>query len=123
MESAKVEPTVLAFTPTVDVSSALKMAGESMGTERGIISILRIPPVYPRNAKMARIEGYVTMEVVVNPDGTVADIKVIDALPPRLFDVAAVEAMKRWRFQPKMVNGTPVAQRAEQTIEFKLEGG
>ncbi|MES2605116.1 MAG: energy transducer TonB [Pseudomonadota bacterium] len=123
MEMAKVDANPVKFTPNIDISNALKAAGTAMGTERGIISLLRVPPVYPRNAKLAKIEGYVTMEVVVNPDGSVADIEVVDAAPPRLFDVAAVDAMKRWRFQPKLVNGTAVSQRAQQTIEFKLEGG
>jgi periplasmic protein TonB len=121
--SAAVEPTNISFSPNIDISGAMKSIGAAMGLERGIVPVLRVPPAYPRNAKVAKIEGYVTMEVVVNPDGSVADIHVLDAAPPRLFDIAAVEAMRRWKFQPKLVNGSPVSQRAQQTIEFKLEGG
>ncbi len=108
--------------PVVDMSSALKNAGVALGTESDVLPMLRIPPVYPRNAKLAKIQGYVRMEVVINPDGSVNDIKVIEATPPRMFDTAAVTAMKQWKFKPKLVNGVAVSQRAQQTIEFKLEG-
>ncbi len=124
-ESSKTVPNVISMAPMIDMKSALKAAGSAMGIEKGITAMVRYPPSYPRTAKVAKIEGYVTMEVVVNPDGTVADIRVVDAAPPRLFDMAAVDAMKRWKFQPKLVNGAPVSQRAQQTIEFRLseEGG
>jgi protein TonB len=110
------------FAPTVDLSAALKNAGISMGTESDVLPMLRIPPVYPRNAKLAKIQGFVKMEVVINPDGTVNDITVIEATPPRMFDNAAVSAMKQWKFKPKLINGVAVSQRAQQVIEFKLEG-
>ena len=120
MDNSKAVPNVIAMAPMIDMKSALKSAGSSMGLENGITAMVRFPPSYPRTAKVAKIEGYVTMEVVVNPDGTVADIRVVDAAPPRLFDMAAVDAMRRWKFQPKVVNGAPVSQRAQQTIEFRL---
>jgi len=41
--------------------------------------------------------------------------------PPRLFDEAALRAIERWKFRPKIVDGTPVEQRAKQTIEFTLQ--
>ena len=82
--------------------------------------VCRVPPTYPRRAKQAGIEGYVTMVVTIRPDGTVSNASVMEAEPPRLFDEAALAAMRRWKFRPKIVDGTPVAQRARQTIEFTL---
>ena len=38
----------------------------------------------------------------------------------RQIDKRAIRAMQRWKFRPKIVNGKPEAQRARQTIEFKL---
>lgn len=108
--------------PTFDVASAFKDAGGSAGYESDVIPMVRIPPVYPRTAKLAKIQGYVTMEVVINPEGTVTEVSVVEAAPPRMFDIAAMDAMKRWRFRPKVVNGVPVSQRAQQTIEFRIEG-
>ena len=98
-------------------------AGQGLaGFDTDAIPVVRIAPAYPRRAKQARIEGWVTMEVVIRPDGSVSDAKVLESDPPRLFDEAAVAAMQRWKFRPKIVDGTPVAQRARQTIEFVLEG-
>ena len=98
-------------------------AGQGLaGFDTDAIPVVRIAPVYPRRAKQARIEGWVTMEVTIRPDGSVSDVKVMASNPPRLFDEAALAAMQRWKFRPKIVDGTPVAQRAKQTIEFVLEG-
>ena len=98
-------------------------AGQGLaGFDTDAIPVVRIAPVYPRRAKQARIEGWVTMEVIIRPDGSVSDAKVMESAPPRLFDEAALAAMQRWKFRPKIVDGTPVAQRAKQTIEFVLEG-
>ena len=98
-------------------------AGQGLaGFDTDVIPVVRLAPAYPRRAKQARIEGWVTMEVLIRPDGTVSEAKVMEADPPRLFNDAAITAMKRWKFRPKMVDGTPVSQRAKQTIEFKLEG-
>lgn len=96
-------------------------AGQGLaGFDTDVIPVVRVPPTYPRRAKQARIEGWVTMEVLIRPDGTVSGAKVMESDPPRLFDDAAMTAMERWKFRPKMVDGNPVAQRAKQTIEFKL---
>lgn len=101
---------------------ALSQGQGLAGFDTDVIPVVRVAPAYPRNAKMAKIQGYVTMEVTINPDGTVSDAKVMESDPPRLFDAAALTAIKRWKFRPKIVNGAPVAQRAKQTIEFKLGG-
>ncbi len=90
------------------------------GFDTDVIPVVRVPPTYPRRAKQAGIEGFVTMVVTIRPDGTVSNASVMEADPPRLFDEAALAAMRRWKFRPKIVDGTPVAQRARQTIEFTL---
>ena len=98
-------------------------AGQGLaGFDTDVIPVVRVAPTYPRRAKQARIQGWVTMEVLIRPDGTVSEAKVMESDPPRLFDDAAIVAMQRWKFRPKMVDGSPVAQRAKQTIEFKLGG-
>jgi len=95
--------------------------GEGLaGFDTDVIPVVRVPPVYPRAAKQAKIQGFVTMEVTINPDGTVSGAKVIEAKPPRLFNQSAIAAIKRWKFRPKIENGAPQAQKAKQTIEFKL---
>ena len=97
-------------------------AGDGMAAfDTDVMAVVRVPPTYPRNAKQARIQGSVTMEVLIRPDGTVSNVKVLEANPPRIFDQAAIMAMQRWKFRPKIVDGNAVTQRAKQTIEFTLE--
>jgi protein TonB len=91
------------------------------GFDTDVIPVVRVQPAYPRRAKQAGIEGYVTMEVLIRADGTVTRAKVMESDPPRLFDEAALRAIERWKFRPKIVDGTPVEQRAKQTIEFTLQ--
>lgn len=101
---------------------ALQQGQGLSGFDTDVIPVVRTAPSYPRNAKQARIEGYVTLAVTIRPDGTVSGVSVLESEPPRLFDKAAMDAMKRWKFRPKIVDGTPQSQRARQTIEFKLGG-
>lgn len=101
---------------------ALSQGGGLGGFDTDVIPVVRVAPTYPRNAKTAKIEGYVTMAVTINPDGTVSDASVMESDPPRLFDEAALNAMRRWKFRPKIVDGAPQSQKAKQTIEFKLSG-
>jgi protein TonB len=90
--------------------------------EGDIIPLQRVPPAYPPDARRARITGYVQLEITVNADGTVRAAKVIDAKPKGLFEAAAVSAVYKWKFEPKVVNGQPVEQRGNQKIEFNLNG-
>lgn len=85
-----------------------------------IIPLQRIQPQYPRDAARAGITGFVQLEVLVNADGTVRSAKVIEAKPKGLFEAAAVAAVMRWKFKPKVVNGQPVPQKGAQKIEFNL---
>ena len=91
------------------------------GFDTDVIPLMRVAPIYPRTAKQAGIEGSVTMAVTIRPDGSVSTAKILESKPKRLFDKSALDAIKRWKFRPKVVNGSPVSQRARQVIEFKLD--
>ncbi|MGH8497112.1 MAG: energy transducer TonB [Gammaproteobacteria bacterium] len=87
-----------------------------------VIPIVKINPQWPREALLEGIEGYVEVEFTIQPDGSVADVNVIDAAPRRLFVRNAIRAILKWKFKPRIVDGQPVARRATQRIEFKIEG-
>lgn len=57
-------------------------------------------PTYPIDALRASMQGEVQVEFTVSPDGSVSDARVVRADPPRVFDRAAVSAVRRWRFEP-----------------------
>ncbi|HST44005.1 MAG TPA: energy transducer TonB [Luteimonas sp.] len=75
------------------------------------------PPRYPPEALRSGQSGEVQVEFTVNPDGSVANARVVRANPPRVFDREAVAAIRRWRFEPV---GSPVTTR--RTIGFNPGG-
>ena len=75
----------------------------------------------PRIGEPAKLsEGKVTIEFTISPSGAVINPMIINADPPEIFNAAALEAIQKWKFKPKIVDGKPTEQRAIQTIKFKL---
>ena len=85
-----------------------------------LIPLVRIQPQYPRNAQRDRIEGEVVFEVTINPDGTVKSARPIKAQPRGVFEAAAMSAILKWKFKPKIVDGKGVETKGIQPITFKL---
>ena len=97
--------------------------GSGSGMAQGdgeLIPLVKIAPRYQRKAAMANKEGWVKVEFTVTELGTVAEVKVVDADPKRLFDRAAKQAILKWKFKPRIVDGKAVSRRAVQVIEFTL---
>ena len=78
----------------------------------------RVDPIYPELAKRARVETMVILEVNVDEEGNVANIRVVRGHP--LLDAAATEAVKQWKYSPTLLNGEPVPVIATVTVIFKL---
>ncbi len=70
-------------------------------------------PRYPPDALRAGTAGEVQVEFIVNVDGSVGAARVVRANPPRIFDREAINAVRRWRFEPV---AAPVTTR--RTINF-----
>lgn len=89
------------------------------------VPIAAFPPQYPRQALIEGVEGWVRIAFTIDAVGAVSDASVVDAHPRRgVFDTAAMNAIGRWRFEPRHdAGGEPVASRAEYTIEFKIDDG
>lgn len=94
--------------------------GELGDLSRDAIPLLKIEPAYPRKAARAKKEGWVKVEFTITEQGQVLDPVVIKSRPKRTFNRSALAAIRKWRFQPKLVDGKPVTARATQIIEFKL---
>jgi TonB family protein len=77
---------------------------------------------YTPEAMQNRIEGKVGLDVVVQSDGKVGDVKVVESLDTIYgLDVNAVKAMKQWEFKPGMKDGKAVAVRVHAMINFTLK--
>jgi protein TonB len=109
---------VSVMTPSFEISGV----GISVGSDRDVIPLVRINPEYPARAKSRGVEGWVQVEFTITPAGTVKDPKVVDADPKGLFEKAALEAIARWKYNPKVEEGRPVERRGVQVVlRFELE--
>jgi TonB family protein len=75
-------------------------------------------PSYPAAASAARVEGQVTVQAVVNPEGKVVSARAVSG-PPVLRD-AATEAVQRWRYSPLLDNGKPISVTTVAILDFKV---
>ncbi len=66
----------------------------------------KVNPLYPSTAKNIRVTGVVTVYLVVGENGSVEAVQKTSG--PQLLRQAAVDAAKRWKFQPVMIDGQPV---------------
>jgi len=89
--------------------------------EGDIIPMVVIRPMYPRDAAISGIEGWVKVEFTITELGTVKNPRVIDADPPRVFNREAIRAILKWKFKPRVVEGVAVERRATQIIDFNLD--
>jgi protein TonB len=76
----------------------------------------RVDPVFPRQAQREGISGRVIAHVVVQPNGSVSEVRIISAAPPRVFDREVIRALSQWRFNPE-----PVGFIGEYEIVFNLK--
>ncbi|BCA79045.1 energy transducer TonB [Desulfuromonas sp. AOP6] len=90
------------------------------GGEADLIPLVRITPLYPRMAQMRGLEGEVRVEFTITETGMVMNPTVIDSNPPGVFEQAALAAIMRWKFKPRMENGQAVSRLATQIITFNL---
>ncbi|MBQ46429.1 MAG: hypothetical protein CMP10_02865 [Zetaproteobacteria bacterium] len=95
--------------------------GGGGSNSRAAMPIVRIEPQYPRKAAMRGIEGFVTVNFLVTESGSISEIKIVNAKPPRIFNRAAKKAVSRWKYKPKLMDGKPVAYKQSTTLDFKLE--
>lgn len=80
----------------------------------------RVEPYYPQAARRARREGWVEVAFTVLPDGRVDAVRVLQAEPGSVFDLAATTAVRRWVFKPATRNSQPIAMDLRQRLDFRL---
>lgn len=76
-------------------------------------------PKYSKSARKQKIEGVVTLSVIIGTDGKAHNVKVVKSLEPSL-DANAIEAVKSWKFAPATKDGRPVAVEMRLEIDYKL---
>jgi protein TonB len=78
-------------------------------------------PNHPAEAMRAKIQGVVTLDAVVQPDGTVGEVRIKRSLDRKFgLDDAAINSLKDYRFTPGMKDGIPVTMLLSFEVSFTL---
>ena len=113
---------VARLTPIVDARGAMSRMAMSAGSDRDVVPLIRIVPDYPQRAQARGLEGWVQVQFTITATGMVKDPVVVNAEPRNIFDDAALKAIARWRYNPKVENGVPIERVGVQTrLVFQLE--
>ncbi len=107
--------------PPVTMNSGIGSLG--FGSSDGeYLPVFKVLPLYPQRAAARGLEGKVTVQFTVMGDGSTRDVVVIESTSP-LFDRAAIESAKKYKYKPRIVDGVPVAVEGVTTdIIFRLDG-
>ncbi|HEX9200042.1 MAG TPA: TonB family protein [Acidobacteriaceae bacterium] len=89
----------------------------SPGVAAGM-AISQPPPVYPADAKAARVQGVVVLHAIISKEGTIEDVNVISG-PPTLV-MSAVDAVRQWKYKPYLLNGEPTEVETTINVNYTL---
>jgi protein TonB len=122
---------------SIAVESGSPLSVEGVGVERAVVppepivpvrlhpgmtapvKVVDAAPVYPPIARTAHVQGVVILEAVLDVEGRVDSVRVLRSIA--LLDQSAVDAVKRWRFTPALLNGQPVSVVMTVTVNFTLQ--
>lgn len=103
--------------------------GGSIGPGKGVytvgggvsapIPVFRPEPEYSEEARKAKFQGVVLVEIVVDPSGIPRNLRIVNSAGLGL-DEKALEAVSRWKFRPGMKGGKAVPVRASIEVHFRL---
>lgn len=121
---SQVESTLSVAAPTSAIVPQLS-AGPNLGTAVGdtdAIPLLRVEPQYPPAASQNGTEGWVRVRFAISRSGQVKNAMVVDSQPAVIFDEAALRAVRKWKYQPKVVDGRQVERHGLLVkLTFKLD--
>ncbi|UKA12360.1 energy transducer TonB [Photobacterium damselae] len=96
-------------------------AGINVGSNQQAMPLYRVEPRYPARALKQGAEGYVVLQFTIDTQGRPSDISVLEAKPRRLFERDAMRALRKWKYQAKIIDGQAVEQPGQTVkLEFKI---
>jgi protein TonB len=85
-------------------------------------ALRKIEPDFPAEADRQRLSGKIRLQLKLEADGRISDIKVVSASPPGLFEDSAINAFRDARFSPAQKNGRPVRALVQIEVVYDWEG-
>jgi TonB family protein len=89
-------------------------------TEESLTRLSKLEIVYPARAQQSGVEGWVEIGFTVNPNGSVGNVKVLNANPSRTFEQSAIKAVSKMRYQPVIQGGQAIAVNARFRVVFRI---
>jgi len=83
--------------------------------------LVKMPPVYPYQAKRLEIEGFVKVKFLVDEGGTVSRVSILESSPKGVFEDSVLQALPSWKFSPGRILGESVSSWVVTTIRFELK--
>jgi TonB family protein len=99
--------------PAGDAQSAQRARNLQIGELTNLVE-----PVYPLDARRARLEGTVKLHIVVGTNGRIESLQAVSG--PESLTQAAMTAAREWRYNPTLLNGKPVETQEDVSFVFRL---
>ncbi|NDQ55808.1 MAG: TonB family protein [Acidipila sp.] len=105
--------------PSIRIPPELKSQTSRLGTSLRIGQLLsRVDPVYPEDAERQKIEGTVKLHVIIDREGAVQSVQVING--PSSLAPAAASALRQWRYKQTLFGGQPIETEEDVTVVFRM---
>jgi TonB family protein len=106
---------IAAPAPTTQPEKVLRVGASVINGNR----LTFVAPVYPPDAKAARLSGTVVLHALIGKDGVIKELAVFSG--PQKFRESAIEAVKQWTYKPYLLNGNPTAVDTTITVNYALK--
>ena len=125
LSKASLEPEagIVAIVPNLDPTNVL-LGGiiGGGGADRDVVPLVRIDPDYPMRARQRHIEGWVVIGFAITKAGTVKDPVVLASHPGTIFNRSALQAVRKWKYNPKIEGGAAVERAGMKVrLDFVME--
>ena len=121
------KPDLLSSLPSLDLPEDIPLGGRGAVVSNGGIKdsavspLFRVEPIYPRKALLQNIEGFVLLQFDITETGQVDSVSVIQASPPQIFNVSAIQALRKWKYKARVEGGKAIRQKnLKVRIEFQI---
>lgn len=103
-------------------ASATNSFSNSKSTQTSPVQVISsTEPVFPEQAKRKNLTGFVRLLITVDQSANVKSVEVIESNPEGIFENAAIDSIRNWKFAAAYQNGSPVEASLKRKIEFQLE--
>lgn len=107
--------------PEIKQTSQPQNSMAELSLSRQAVVLLKVEPRYPQRALQRQIEGFVTVEFIIDAQGRAQQVEIITAQPQKIFNRNVIRAVKKSKYQPELDNGQVTNKKVRQTFNFNYD--